>query len=118
MQAEAAGISFSYNSSQFKEPRRYQDRGVGTPVPKGRKDVDWKTGSQWPSSRIEDDHAFIFRIRISTASGGGEQRAQFSIEDVSAGRTERFTTFELAAESLAKSVQRVVSGPAGDKVQS
>lgn len=65
----------------------------------------------------EEDHAFIMRVRISIASDG-QRRPQFSIEDVSAGRTERFATYERAAESLARSVQLVVSGPPGDKARS
>jgi hypothetical protein len=89
------------------------------PLIRSLKTSDWRPGRRWKdASSGEEDHAFIMRVRISTASEGGERRPQFSIEDVSAGRTERFATYELAAESLARSVQRIVSGPPGDKVRS
>jgi hypothetical protein len=80
---------------------------------------DWRLGRGRKEARSdEEDHAFILRVRISIASASGERRSQFSIEDVSAGRTERFATYERAAESLALSVQRIVSGPPGDKARS
>ena len=82
------------------------------------KTSDWRPGRGWNNARSgEEDHAFIMRVRISIASDG-ERRPQFSIEDVSAGRTERFATYEGAAESLARSVQRIVSGVAGDTARS
>jgi len=64
------------------------------------------------------DTDFGLNGNISIASGGAERRPQFGIEDVAAGRTERFATHERAAESLARSVQRIVSGPPGDKARS
>ena len=82
------------------------------------KTSDWRPGRGWKNAHSgEEDHAFIMRVRISIASDG-ERRPQFSIEDVSAGLTERFATYEGAAESLARSVQRIVSGPPGDKARS
>lgn len=81
------------------------------------KTSDWRPGRGKTTRSGEEDHAFIMRVRISIASDG-ERRPQFSIEDVSAGRTERFATYEGAAESLARSVQRIVSGPPGDKARS
>jgi hypothetical protein len=78
----------------------------------------WRPGRGWKQAHGgEEDHAFIMRVRLSNASNG-ERRPQFSVEDVSAGRTERFATYEGAAESLARSVQRIVSGVAGDTARS
>lgn len=95
-------------------PRRKKD-----PLSRSLKPSDWKPGRGWKAARSdEEDHAFILRVRISIASDRGERRPQFSIEDVSAGQMERFATYERAAESLARSVQRIVSGPSGDKARS
>jgi hypothetical protein len=89
------------------------------PLIGSEKITGWKTGRGWKDARTgEENHAFIMRVRISIASDGGERRSQFSIEDVTAGRTERFATFESAASSLAKSVQRIVSGPPEGKARS
>jgi hypothetical protein len=91
---------------------------------KGRRLIESSKTSGWRPGRgkdargDEENHAFILRVRISIASDRGERRPQFSIEDVSAGRTERFATYERAAASLAGSVQRIVSGSLGDKAHS
>lgn len=75
--------------------------------------LDWKYGRGRPEAfSDEEDHAFIMRIRISIAADGGERRSQFSVVDVAAGHTERFATYEHAAEWLAHNVQRIVAGPA------
>ena len=79
---------------------------------------DWRKGCGKVTLSGEQDHAFILRVRISIASDSGERRPQFSIEDVSEGRTERFATYERAAESLARSVQKIVSGPSGNGARS
>jgi hypothetical protein len=79
---------------------------------------DAGTERAWKRARsIEENHAFIMRVRISAAAGLGERRPQFSIEQVGTGRIDRFTSFENAAQSLAASVRRIVSGKAGEEVQ-
>jgi len=101
----------------------HADMGAATaeerPLIRSLKPSEWRPGrGRKDAPSDEEDHAFILRVRISIASDRGERRSQFSIEDVSAGRTERFATYDRAAESLARSVQRIVSGPPGDKARS
>jgi len=89
------------------------------PLARIGKTSDGGPGRGWRDSRTgEETYAFIIRVRISIASDGGERRPQFSIEDVSAGRTERFATYKGAADSLARSIERIVTGPPGDKARS
>ena len=90
----------------------------GRRVIESAKTSDWRSGRGRDARSGEEDYAFILRVRISFASDRGERRPQFSIEDVSAGQTERFATYERAAEALARSVQRIVSGSSGDQVPS
>ena len=83
------------------------------------KTSDWRPGRGWKDARSgEEDHAFIMRVRISIASdaaSGGRNSASRTFRQ---GGRERFATYERAAESLARSVQRIVSGPPGDKARS
>ena len=88
------------------------------PLIQSLKTSDWRLGWGKDTLSGEQDHAFILRVRISIASDSGERRPQFSIEDVSEGRTERFATYERAAESLSRSVQKIVSGSSGNGARS
>jgi hypothetical protein len=114
----AITVSDIFGTSMRRERAIAELCGID-PLIGSEKTTGWKTGRGWKDARTgEEDHAFIMRVRISIASDGGERRSQFSIEDVTAGRTERFATFESAASSLARCVQRIVSGPPEGKARS
>ncbi len=66
------------------------------------------SGRRWS----EESHAFIVRVRITTAPEGAPRRQQFSLEDIEAGEITRHTTLDRLLGQLSDRITEVTASPA------
>lgn len=65
------------------------------------------SGAHWR----EESHAFIVRVRITTAPQGAPRRPHFSLEDVSAGETSQHRALGPLLDQLSARITTIIAPP-------